>query len=285
VTQSVEGVESPAVEATNQATDDATLEGALAAAERSIDEALRSANAAVGALKRAKAAARTGQVRDLRKALEAAVQLAEGLTAKAASAASGFTFDDQAYLASGGYVNELLALAQERGVAMFEEDDQLLCYPSLVRVLSADAVVEIDKARERRLRPSVLVDLLARNQERAPRFRAEAFLDSLRTAYDLVVVRDDKKPDAVVRLVEIWGVLTLLPGQGGRYSKAEFARDLYLLDQSRVTYTPRDQGRELSWSASTGTKGAGVLVTVSRAGQRQRYWGVSFTPREHRETA
>jgi hypothetical protein len=68
----------------------------------------------------------------------------------------------------------------------------------------------------------------------------------------------------------------MLPGQRSQYSKQEFARDLYLLDQSGVTRTARNS-RELRWSASTGTKGSGVLVTVARSGQRQHYWGISFT--------
>ena len=68
----------------------------------------------------------------------------------------------------------------------------------------------------------------------------------------------------------------MLPGQRGQYSKQEFARDLYLLDQSGVTHTARSP-RQLRWSASTGTKGAGVLVTVARGGQRQYYWGAFFT--------
>jgi hypothetical protein len=74
----------------------------------------------------------------------------------------------------------------------------------------------------------------------------------------------------------VWSILTLLPGQAREYTKQEFARDLYLLDQSGVTSTPRS-GRQLRWSASTGTKGSGVLTTVARSGQQQRYWGVSFT--------
>jgi hypothetical protein len=122
----------------------------------------------------------------------------------------------------------------------------------------------------------VLVEMLARTQERAPRFKAEAFLDSLRAGYELVVASERKKPDGVVRLADIWSVLTMLPGQRGQYSKQEFARDLYLLDQSGVTRTARNS-RTLRWSASTGTKGSGVLITVARDGQRQQYWGISFT--------
>ncbi|HET8661789.1 MAG TPA: hypothetical protein VFM55_22690 [Micromonosporaceae bacterium] len=250
------------------------FEAALAETERQVDTALRAANTVVREMKRARAAARTGQVRDLRKALAAAQSAAGGLAANTRELE--LTFDEQAHLASGGYVKELLSEAEAQGVAIVEDDDQLLCYPSLLRLLPTDAVVQVDKARERRLRPSVLVAALARAQERGPRFKAEQFLDSLRSGYELWVASEDKKADAVVRLIDIWGVLTMLPGQRSAYSKQEFARDLYLLDQSGVTTTSRS-ARELRWSASTGTKGTGTLVTVSRTGQQQKYWGVSFT--------
>jgi hypothetical protein len=87
-----------------------------------------------------------------------------------------------------------------------------------------------------------------------------------------------RKPDAVIRLDLVWGVLTLLPRQAKDYTKPEFARDLYLLDLSGVTTTR--SGRSLRWHASSGTRGAGVLTTVARTGQQQRYWGVSFTAEE-----
>ena len=77
--------------------------------------------------------------------------------------------------------------------------------------------------------------------------------------------------------MDIYRLLTLLPGQAREYTRPEFARDLYLLDSSGLTET-RD-GRGLRWHASTGTRGAGVLTTVAKTGQQQRYWGVSFTAR------
>ncbi len=253
-----------------------TLEETLAATERAVDSALKSAAAVTRELRKALAGARNGHVRDARKALASAHAAATGLADETRALSDGFDPDEQAYLASGGYAKELLAAAGARGVRMFEEEDRLLCYPSLLRVLPGDAAVEIDRVRERRIRPSVLVDFLARTQDRPPRFKAEAFLDSLRAGYELVVASEGKKEDGVIRLVDIWSVLTMLPGQRGQYSKQEFARDLYLLDQSGVTRTARNS-RELRWSASTGTKGSGVLVTVARSGQRQHYWGVSFT--------
>ncbi len=253
------------------------LETSLEAIERAAETALRGVTATMRELKRALAAARTGQVRDLRKALTAAQAAADGLAAETCSLGAAFDFDERAYLASGGFVKELLAEAAAHGLAIVEgDDDRLLCYPSLLRVLPGDAAIEIDKVRDRRLRPSVLVGVLSRAQERGVRFKAEQFLDSVRAAYELHVAAEGKRADAVVRLVDIWSVLTMLPGQRTQYSRQEFARDLYLLDQSGITRTERSP-RELHWSASTGTKGAGVLTTVARNGREQLYWGVSFT--------
>ncbi len=256
----------------------AGLESALAAVQGAAESALRAAAGVAGQLRKVRSAAVNGQVRELRRSLEAAAAQAASLAAAAADLRSRYEFDEAAHLASGGYAKELLAVAAERGVAMFEEDERLLCYPSIVRLIPGDAAVEVDRRRERRLRPSVLVGLLAARQARPPAFRPEPFLESLAEGYDLVVARSGKKAGAVARLTDIWSVLTLLPGQGREYTKPEFARDLYLLDQKHARRTK--DGRELRWHASSGVRGAGVLTTVARTGQQQVYWGVSFTREE-----
>lgn len=257
---------------------DDTLEQALETVERRLDEAAKAATAVTRELRKARAAARVGQLRDLRRLVSAAETAADELAAATARAREGFDVDDQSYLASGDYAKELLATAAAAGVAMFEEDERLLCYPSLVRVLPGDAAVEVDRVRDRKVRPSVLIAALAAAQQRAPRFRPGQFLDSLYGAYRLVLAREGKAAGAVVRLVDVWSVLTLLPGQSRDYTRQEFARDLYLLDQSGEIAT-RD-GARLRWAASTGTRGSGVLTTVARSGQQQRYWGMAFTPAE-----
>lgn len=254
---------------------DTTFEAVLHQTQLSAEAAVKSAVILTRELRKAKAAAASGQLRELRRSLDAAVGQASELLTIARETRGDFDLDEAGYLGSGEYAKELLALAAERGVSMYEEDERLLCYPSIVRVIPSDAAVEIDRRRERRLRPSVLLSLLAAKQQRPARFRADQFLDSLVRGYELVVAQGGKKADAVVRLTDIWSVLTLLPGQVKEYTRPEFARDLYLLDQSNDRKTK--DGRTLRWHASSGTRTAGVLTTVARTGQQQRYWGVSFT--------
>jgi hypothetical protein len=253
------------------------LEGTLAATEERVDAALKAAAAMTRELKKAKTGAERGELRDLRRALSAAADLAGDTARAAAEAETSFSFDEQEYLGSGSYTQELLDAAAAQDLAMFEADERLLCYPSLIKVLPGDAAVEIDRRREKRLRPSVLVRLLAATQTRPPRFKPKPFLESLESGYDLVRSQGQQRQAAVVRLVDVWGVLTLLPGQSREYTKAEFARDLYLLDSSAVATTR--SARVLRWHASSGTRNSGTLATVAQTGQRQLYWGISFTGR------
>lgn len=250
------------------------LESALAETEQQIDAALRAAAGLTRELKKARAAAATGSLRDLRRSLTATQALAEDAAATAGAAVGSFALDETEHLASGAFATELEQLAQQRDVSIVSSDDRLLCYPSLIRVIPGDAAVEIDRKREKRLRPSVLVDRLAAAQNRPPRSRPGPFLESLVAAYQLLLTQGDKAPGAVLRLVDVWSVLTLLPGQAREYTRPEFARDLYLLDLDGTARTKAGAG--LRFHASTGTKGAGILTTVARDGRPQVYWGVSF---------
>lgn len=251
-----------------------TLEAALVQAERDAAAVVRALTAALRDAKKAQAAAQQGHLRELRAASEGAVVLAEQAVTAAKDLKSGWTFDDTAHLAGGGYLAEVLAAARAAGVDAYESDERLLSYPVIVRVSASDSSVTIDKAKERRIRPSVLVRTLKALQDRPPKFRAEAFLESLAVAYDLTIAQRGGRPGNTAKLVDVYAVLTLMPGASREYSKQEFARDLYLLDQSGITTTRG--GRTMSLPASALTRGGGTLSTVTRGGQTKVYAGVSF---------
>ncbi len=248
-----------------------SLEAALADLESDADSTVRALMGAVKEARRAKAAAASGLMRDVQQALDGATRLADQAAAVAAEVRSGWRFDAQSYFASGQYTKELLASAADAAVLAVEADERILCYPSIVAISPSDTTVVIDKKKERRVRPSVVVRHLAALQQREPNFKPAVFLETLAKAYDLVAQR----PGAPVKLLEVYGVLTLLPGSGREYTKPEFARDIYLLDQSRQTTTK--DGREVRLPASALTRGSGVLTTVTRTGQVKVYAGITFT--------
>ena len=252
-----------------------SLEGALATLEREADAAVRAIASALKETKKIKAAAALGQMRELRAAMDSAIRLCDQAGVTVRDVRDGWSFDEQAHFAGGGYAKEVLALAAEEGVHAFESDDRILSFPAIVQISPGDTAVVIDKRKDRRTRPSVLVRTLKALQARPPKFKVEAFLESLAVAYELVVAKAGAREASIVKLVDVYSVLTVLPGSGRDYTKQEFARDLYLLDQSGVVTTK--DGRRLELPASALTRGTGVLMTVSRSGQEKIYAGISLS--------
>ncbi len=255
-----------------------SLEKALARTEADADAALKAATAAVSSLKKFRAAAQTGNLRELRRTIDVAGQAISALRQQFSNAKEGWNFDEEAYLSGRDFLSEILETAGQMGVKVFEQDDRLYCYPFLVRILPNERAISIDKKRERRLRPSVLVNHLRELQNKPVRFRPEVFLESLYNAYSVAVATRPKylvNTRVVVPLLEVYNLLTLLPGQSKEYSRQEFARDIYLLDQSRVVKTRK--GLVVSFPASTGTKSSTSTITViTQNGQEKKYYGISF---------
>jgi len=255
-----------------------SIEKALAKTESDADIAFKAATAVVSSLKKFRAAAHNGDLRELRKTIDVAEQAITALRQQFTNASEGWKFNEEAYLSGNDFLSEILETAQQMGVKIFEQDDRLYCYPFLIRILPNERAILIDKKRERGIRPSILISHLIKLQSKPVRFKPEVFLESLYNAYSIAVSTRQKEranTRVVVPLSEIYDLLTLLPGQSREYSRQEFARDIYLLDQSRVAKTKK--GLIVSFPASTATKSASNTMTViTQAGQEKKYYGISF---------
>ncbi len=256
-----------------------SLEKALANTQSDADAVIKAAAAVGTAAKSLRAAAQVGNLRALGPSLTAAEQALAALRQQFANAKDGWDFDEDAYFGDGSFTRELKETAERLNVRIYEQDDRLYCYPSLVRVLPSDRAVEIDKKRDRRLRPTVLIEQLRILQKRPPRFRPEPFLEALFDAYETIAVKGGRKPGdlfgqgRVVRLLDIYRLLTLLPGQSREYSRPEFARDIYLLDQSGVTRTRA--GHAVSFPGPRTP--ANTIRIVTQEGREKLYYAIAFS--------
>src|SRR5438045_1183314 len=92
------------------------LERALARTEADCEAALRAAGAVTAALRRFRAAAKTGNLRELGPAIATAEQALVGLRQQVANASDGWDFDEESYFAEGAFTRELLATAERMGL-------------------------------------------------------------------------------------------------------------------------------------------------------------------------
>ena len=136
-----------------------SLEEALAKTDADADAALKAASAAIRSLKKFRAAASSGDLRELRRAMDTAEQSIIALRQQFANAKEGWDFDEEAYLTGGDFTRELLETARKSRVEIFEDGE---------RGRFAEMRLEIDLQRR---------DDLRRHQEgTTERFRT---LDSL----------------------------------------------------------------------------------------------------------
>lgn len=255
------------------------LEKALAKTQTDVEATLKTAVSVVNSLKKFRINIQTGNLRDLKKTIESAEQAIAALKQQFSNTKEGWNFDSDNYVASPAFIEEIKAMSQSLGVKMFEQDERLYCYPFLIRILPNELAVQIDKQKERRLRPSTLVSHLKTLQNKPVRFKPDIFLECLYLAYETLIEsrgKDQVGKGIVIPLLKIYGLLTLLPGQSKDYSRQEFARDVYLLDQSGVTATKK--GCVIRLPASTGTRWTtGTIRVITQEGQDKRYYGISFS--------
>ncbi len=253
-----------------------SLERVLSKTEADVDSALKGTKAVLGALRKFKAVLKTGNLRELQKTIESAEKAIIALRQQFANAKEGWVFDEETYFSGQTFISELLETANKMGLKIYEQDERLFCYPFLIRILPNERAVLIDKRKEKRLRPSVLITHLKELQNKPIRFKPDAFLESLFKAYSIDVKTRGEGIGKVVSLKKIYDLLTLLPGQSRDYTIQEFARDLYLLDESRVAKTKG--GYALGFHASTATRSSrGIIKIITKEGAEKKYYSISFS--------
>jgi hypothetical protein len=247
-----------------------SLEKALERFQTAVETVLGNAGALAKRLKRLKAAAQSGDLREIDKAVPELRELAGALQSQ--TAALAFEFDETCYFPDA-FLAELEAAAEAEGLNVFVRDGKLYCYPLLVRVRGSERAARIGAKTERGIRPSALAARLKQLRSRPPLLGPEAFLALLHRAWSHCAAANESP---VLRLAEIYDVLTLMPGTSKDYTRDDFARDLYMLDSSGISKT--GGGVEFRFSASTGTRSAAdTFLCIAEDGSEKRYYGISFT--------
>jgi hypothetical protein len=251
-----------------------SLEQALARTEQDVETTLKTAMIAVGALKRFRIAVHSGNLKDLQKIIDNANNAISALKEQFKTAIESWDFNEE-YLGSPAFTKEIINEAEKKGVRIFQMDDKLFSYPCLIQILPhKERAIKIDKMREKNIRPSFLADHLKKIQSKDPKFNPKAFIEGLFEAY-LYSIGSKQNIGKVVLLHKVYELLTILPGLSKEYSLQEFARDIYLLDQSKITTTQK--GYIIDFPASTGTRSfSNIIRVIAENGSEKKYYGLSF---------
>ena len=261
-----------------------TFEQGFADAENAADSVLTALTSVSALARQLRKAAQDGNIAAVRRSSE---RLQDGINLirqEVANAADAWPFTperEQEYLQEQ-YAEELKEEARKKNLQIFDRDGRLIAHPSIVRVLTGERAIQINRRQTSTIRPTKIVGMLEDLQKRPPRFSSQAFLESLYGAYlALTGTRSSDRMRVgevgqVVQLGRIYDLFTGLPGAGRDYSQLDFARDLFSLESSGVRQAR--SGARVSFPASTGTRGSrGTISFVGPNGEPVVYYGIQFT--------
>lgn len=256
-----------------------SLEARLARLEERIDEAQKGAASVASTLKSLRKNAKAGALNDIEKQLDQVRHRCEETAHIARNAADEYRFDAAAFLESGAYADELKEAAEALGLVLVEREGRFSAFPNHLKIDPRAGAVRINQRVERRIRPSVLAGLLMAAQQKVPKFKAADFLNRLAAIYRPIAPAHDPAwregaagAGPVVPLLDIYELLTLLPGAARDYPLEEFGRDLLMLDREPDLRTA--DGLRFSLPASTGSKGRRRITVFDEQGGEHVYVGI-----------
>lgn len=254
-----------------------TLEDHLSSLELRVAAAQKAGDALTKALRRLRAALATGHVAEIDKALLAVSERSAAADAATRELPGTFSFDTRGYL-SRRYVAELKEAAEADGLPLVDRDGKLYSFPLFLRIEPDDLAVRVGRKLERRIRPKEMVRLLKAVERKPQRFNPQRFLDLVFAAYQRAVGaswKDEARQGPLVKLTEIYEILTLFPGVAKDYPEEEFARDLLLLDRARDTRTKNGLG--FLFAGSSSSRGSiRPIRAYDESGAEHAYYNLRF---------
>ena len=261
-----------------------SLEQAFSDTEKAAESALKAAKGLGTQARALERAAKSGNIAAIKREQSKLAEALSSLQQEVQNAASSWPFTDEQveqYL-SERYIDEFQNAAAGVGLKVYERDGNLISYPSIVRVLPREKAVMVDRKKNSAVRPSHLAELLLKNQTKTSGFSSSRFLESLYTVYSGILSRGEsgrlvKNEGVVVPLINIFKLITALPGAEREYDRSDFARDLYMLDAEGPRKTRR--GATVSFPSSTGTRrrSTDLFTFVGPQGQSVTYYGIRFS--------
>lgn len=203
-------------------------------------------------------------VRDLNAMAEAAASVSDVLEGMKETVSG---FDTKAYFESGEFAEQMLESCREKGVDVRGEFPVYEMFPYRVKLDAENQDVYLDRKKVQCMRPQELVDIVKSGQEKLNKasFNALTFVNELAEAYDLAVLKMNKRPEADIYLTSLYKFLAPMSRFRKEYDQQSFAFDLARLYASEVEETKN--GRKFQFGPSRNQNKA--IRILDKDGQEQ----------------
>lgn len=222
--------------------------------EKSIKDGISSLQRASKAIhKELEAGDMKSLAKDLASMAETAASLSFALKGAADTVAD---FDAQAYFESGDFAGQMLSICQEKGVDVRGEFPVYEMFPYRVRLDVENQDIYLDRKKISCMRPASFVETVTKGQEKLNKasFNALTFAGELATAYDLALLKLQKRPGSDIYLTSLYKYLAPMGRFRKEYDQQSFAFDLARLYTSGEEATKN--GRRFQFGPSRDNKKA-----------------------------
>lgn len=185
--------------------------------------------------------------RDLNSMKDSAGQLAAALENLESTTAG---FDARAYFEGGDFAKQMLSVCEEKGIDVRGEFPTYEMFPYKVRLDVENQDLYLDRKKVQCMRPQSFVDTVKSGQEKLNKafFNAATFVNELSDAYDLALLKMDKKDGYDMYLKSLYKYLAPMSRFRKDYDQQSFAFDLARLYMSDTEETKN--GRRFQFGPS-----------------------------------
>lgn len=209
-----------------------------------------------------------GDIKNLTQDLDSMAEAAEALldTIKEMKATAD-GFDAKVYFESGEFTEQMLEACKEKNVDVRGEFPVYEMFPYKVRVDAENQDVYLDRKKVQCMRPGKFVEMVKIGQEKLNKasFNALTFVSELADAYDLAVMKMDKRKESDIYLTSLYKYLAPMSRFRKDYDQQSFAFDLARLYASEVEETKN--GKKFQFGPSRNNNKA--IRILDKDGQEQ----------------
>lgn len=219
----------------------------------------------------------SGDLKGLVRDLQSMTEMAELLSAALGGLSDTVSgFDTKAYFEDGEFAEQMLEACGEKGVDVRGEFPVYEMFPYKVRVDAENQDLYLDRKKIPCMRPQSFAEMVRAGQEKLNKasFNAVTFASELSDAYDLAVLKLNRRPGTDVYLKSLYSFLAPMSRFRRDYDQQSFAFDLARLYRAGAEETRTKAGRRFQFGPSR--KSGKAIRILDRDGKEQYLATICF---------